>query len=441
MRIVNLINREHTGKFVRFLVLYWVIVLSFFSCQKSPPPVPILQSPDNLNWFWYTNSLHIEFKWSISNNDKCVLEIDDDEDFESPLLSVDIIGTNYTWTPSRGRFYWRVYPEGCPESSSDTFNFEVGPYTISKYSTGGEDNIPCITSPYIYGGEIYLLLGCENGLWIINAGIFGTNPYLVTNIATTDVVSDIDTKDHYAFIAAGTDGLKIIDIENPSNPQVIGKVAIPGYYGVTSVKISPYAYDWNVYAGSDDGLYVVDCSILSQPQIIANIPSDSIGFVNDISVYGDYVFTASNIWGYGNQGLYAIDISNPYHPRKIAYHYSEGTGMAVYSDHGKIWFTSSHKLEILNTLPLFQLLGEFELEHLPMDGSISLSFPSEIVFIGTYKGLEIIDATDPGNCFKISSIEFPYITTSASTLTGSDLGFLTNTIDGLYIIKVLTMNY
>ncbi|GEM_PF-3104708 len=423
----------------RFL-LTAVLLAAGLACAPPTPARPTLSSPPSSSWFWYGTAPSIDFEWQISDAaDDCILEVDTSGDFSDPVLSVPVQGTGYSWmSPPRGAYDWRVYPSGRPDCSSEARSFDVGPYVASTCGTSGD--IPYASAQFMYNGDDYLLLACESGLRVVNAGFDGSNAAVVAHVNIGGTCSDIDVKEHYAFVAAGTAGLLVYDIEDPRSPRELGAVAVPGQ-GASCVVVYPYVGDWHAYVGSDSGLFVVDCSILSLPRVVATVPSSRIGFPLDLAVLGDYLLAATNLWGAGRQGLYCIGISDPDHPQVGAYHATDGSAMAVCADYGMIWLASlPRKLEILNSLPMFAELGEFELANPPASGSISLSVFGTHAFVGTDKGLEIIDVSPPGDCHRLASIDFPYVTTSAAASSGLSMAFVTNTIDGLYVVRTPTMN-
>ena len=431
-------RREVRGTVAAAILAALVVV--GLACAPPTPARPALSSPTSSSWFWYGAAPAIDFEWNSSGKtDEFELEVDSTPGFNNPILTVPVQGTNYTWTsPPRGGYHWRVYPKGRPDCASEAWSFDVGPYVAATCGTSGD--IPYASAQFMYNGDEYLLLACESGLRVLNVGIAGTNPEVVAHVNVAGTGCDIDVKEHYAFVAAGAAGLKVFDIEDPRSPREVGAVAVPGQ-GASCVVVYPYVGDWHVYVGSDSGLCVVDCAVLSQPRVVATVSSSKIGFPLDLSVLGDYLLAATNLWGVGRQGLYCIDISDPDHPQVGTYHATDGSAVAVYADYGMIWLASlPRKLEILNSLPMFEGLGEFELADPPACGSISLSFPGTHVFVGTDKGLEIIDVSPPGDCHRLASIEFPYVTTSAAASSGLTMAFVTNTIDGLYVVRTPTMN-
>jgi hypothetical protein len=68
-----------------------------------------------------------------------------------------------------------------------------------------------------------------------------------------------------AYVAAYSRGMHILDVNNPSNPTMIGSVDTPGYVtGIAVIEDKAYL------AARYDGLFVIDVSNPSDPTIIGS---------------------------------------------------------------------------------------------------------------------------------------------------------------------------
>jgi len=122
----------------------------------------------------------------------------------------------------------------------------------------------------------------------------------------------------YAFIAAGENGLQVVDVTDPANPFAAAEYDTPGY--ASSVALSGnYAY---IADGADAGLQIVD---VSQPE--APRQAGALAFSGDavaLTVAGSRVFVAN-----GSAGVRVVDVSDATHPLEIASYPTPGFANSV----------------------------------------------------------------------------------------------------------------
>jgi hypothetical protein len=136
------------------------------------------------------------------------------------------------------------------------------------------------------------------------------------------------------FAVAGShlyaDLLKIYDISDPSHPLLVGQCgAITDLVG-DLVVAGKYAY---VAAGST-GLVIVDVSNPFAPFVtsVCATPGPAL----DVAVYGGYAYVTA-----GEAGLRVIDISDPTNPFEVAYWDTPGCAMAVAAENGYVYVADS----------------------------------------------------------------------------------------------------
>ena len=135
-------------------------------------------------------------------------------------------------------------------------------------------------------------------------------------------VADIAISGGYAYVANGSNGLRIIDVSDPTNPKVVGdfyrKVdgAPAGNYVGVSVS-GDYAYltdsDYGLF--SDAGLLVIDVSDPTNPKEVGSYSSSDFNTIDAVSVSGGYAYVAGD--NYGTGGLRIIDVSDPESPQEV----------------------------------------------------------------------------------------------------------------------------
>ena len=109
--------------------------------------------------------------------------------------------------------------------------------------------------------------------------------------------NSVDVDGGYAYIAAGSSGLYVVDVSDVSNPSFVSSLDTPGY--ATDVQVvNSTAY----IADSDSGLQIIDISTPATPVVVGFV--DTTGYASGVAVSGNYAYIAD-----GNAGLSVIDIS------------------------------------------------------------------------------------------------------------------------------------
>jgi len=156
---------------------------------------------------------------------------------------------------------------------------------------------------------------CINLLIFINAiSAFGQggNTTLVGRWAAGPPYAFI-VEDNIVYTASGGI-LQILDISNPSEPQLLGQISTSGI-------ISDVAKEGNyVYlAEEDSGLKIIDVSNLTNPVQISELllPSPAIRLiVNNQTVFiADGEYDYGTVWTCG--GLRIVDVTNPFNPQPL----------------------------------------------------------------------------------------------------------------------------
>ncbi|MCX6584509.1 MAG: hypothetical protein NT166_30430 [Candidatus Aminicenantes bacterium] len=137
----------------------------------------------------------------------------------------------------------------------------------------------------------------------------------------TGLYNDVFTKDHYAYIAAGWNGLDIIDITHPSNPSAVGNLNLDADAVMLHVN-GNYAY-----VVCSDGLHIVDVSIPASPLAAGFYPfstylgspgETAIGIIAD----GNYAYLVIKYNRNASCFIEILDVANPAQPHS--------TGSSIY---------------------------------------------------------------------------------------------------------------
>ncbi|MDY6904887.1 MAG: FG-GAP-like repeat-containing protein [Thermodesulfobacteriota bacterium] len=166
---------------------------------------------------------------------------------------------------------------------------------------------------YAYGNYLYIADGSD-GLKIIDPDLpassdntkYRVEPALTGSLAIAGGdASGVYVSGNYAYVAAGSQGLRIVNISNPAAPAETGFLAGTDILDANAVYVTGnYAY----VADGTSGVKVVDISDKDSPALVgaSTISTDD---ARALSYSGTYLYLAD-----GNEGFYIIDINDPSTP-------------------------------------------------------------------------------------------------------------------------------
>jgi hypothetical protein len=255
------------------------------------------------------------------------------------------------------------------------------------------------------------------------------------------IPQDVVISGKLAYVVDGY-GLRIFDISSPLNPRVLGSVvtiSIGGGWAADVVVSGAYAY----VAAFDDGLYVVDVSDPTAPNIVSYLPLRIQ--TADLAVAGHYLYL-DNYWGIFN----TYDVSDPTAPVQVNIVPEPGNagpayGIAVSSNYVYV----GNYFDGLRVYDVSTITNPVNIAHV---GGINV-WP--VVVSGSYafagvsgRGVLIFDVSDPtnpvelGQAFNTNGITNVKITGLAVSghylYVAGDAGSanLENTLDGLQIFDL-----
>lgn len=124
--------------------------------------------------------------------------------------------------------------------------------------------------------------------------------------------NNVKVNGNFAYVAAGSAGLQVVDVTDRSNPRIAASLATPGNANDLRVVNN------KVYLAADSaGLIIIDVSNPLAPQILGSLPTADAAW--DVAVSGKLAFVAA-----GRSGLQIVDVSNPAAPITVASSSSPG---------------------------------------------------------------------------------------------------------------------
>jgi hypothetical protein len=157
-----------------------------------------------------------------------------------------------------------------------------------------------VASPYVYAAA------GEAGLVILE--FTASSLRIVGAVSTPGEAIDVAVHGDYAYVADYTAGMQVIDVSLPSSPRIVASVATGTARGVAV--LDPYVY----VAG--DGLNVIDVADPEDPQIVGYAPIAS----GDVALSGTIAYVADPGGSYYRDGgVQVVDITDPKHPMPFAF--------------------------------------------------------------------------------------------------------------------------
>jgi hypothetical protein len=128
----------------------------------------------------------------------------------------------------------------------------------------------------------------------------------------------ISVQDHYAYLAAGAEGLQVFDLSAADAPKLTGQCKTGGEARDVWIN-GKYAY-----VADEQGLAVVDVSVPSRPQRVSLVAWDpEKSAAQTVRGEGRLAYVAA-----GRQGLVTVDVENPLRPTVVSRYKSHPSGFA-----------------------------------------------------------------------------------------------------------------
>lgn len=211
-------------------------------------------------------------------------------------------------------------------------------------------------------------------------------------------------RDQIAYIAYGWDGLKIVDVNDPQQPQLLGELNTPG--DARDVKVEndfAYVADW------DPGLRVINISDPQQPQEVRAL---RIGRTRQLALANAFAYVAAS-----DSGLVVLDLANPADPVVSA---ADTTvfGQAIATNGQSLLLADNQRLILFDISD-----PAYPVRHGASDpfttGCEGLALHGQNVFVPDGDSLRIYDISNPDSLLQVSvtslagsgfdvAVQYPY---------------------------------
>jgi hypothetical protein len=365
------------------------------------------------------------------------------------------------------------------------------PSLIHTYKTGGVFNVETDGS-YAYLGS------ASGGLKILDLNSGTSGPTLLTNrfsgrativgnlvyVANSDGFKIIDASNHFtykiiggfetfgqaiavqvyanrAYVADGTEGLRIIDVSTPDSPTLLGALATEqSIYTV-------FVDDRAAYTGSDQQFQIADVNDPSSPKLLSSYfteiqslriqvvktnayvlilarglaildisnPTNPIktGTVNtsqsanDFQVVANYAYIAD-----GAAGLQIVDVRDPHNPLLVAHFDTKGVARSVQIINNRVYLSVDTRLQILDvsTVTTPTLIGTFDTGDYLAQSRVAGNYA--YLFVAPDR-VELIDLNDPIHPSLLATVHVP---DARSLYVSGPFIYVAAGVEGLRIFQV-----
>jgi len=246
-----------------------------------------------------------------------------------------------------------------------------------------------------------------------------TQPVEIGRYATR--ANDIVVVGTTAFVVAGGDGFRQIDVSEPTTPTLVGTYDTPSSASASAIS-GTVAY----VADGATGLLSIDITEPMTPTEVGR--QDTPGVAQDVALSGPYAFVADS-----NRGVRILDIGNATAPSEVsAYDLPSASGsVAVSGTHafvGEYYYSSgaSESLGVLRAVDLSSpaTLTQTDTYTLPDRGcGVVVQGPYAYV-AANGSGLQIVDVSNPGSLVFVGEVDTPKlamgVAVSATTVYVAD---------------------
>ena len=209
-------------------------------------------------------------------------------------------------------------------------------------------------------------------------------PTALSYIAIPGFANNVDVAGNYAYVAAGSTGLQIVDVSDRRNPRIVGALDTAGNANDVRV-VDNLAY----VADGSTGLQIIDVTVPATPVKLGNY--NTPGDAYDVVISGNRAYVAD-----GAAGLQIINITNPALPTLLGTYDSPGIAKGVdVSGNIAVLADGASGVRFIDVSDPTRPLS---VGNLATSDARDVSVEGTIAYVADYTGsLKIIDFTNPAS--------------------------------------------
>jgi hypothetical protein len=252
---------------------------------------------------------------------------------------------------------------------------------ISSLKSTGETKGLAVGDNYIY------LANGNGGLRVVdfedpeNPNEVGSEEK-ITNALSVAVLED------YAYVADGQGGLRVVNIIDPAKPALVGGLDTPGEahnVAVTKVDNRILVY----VADGVSGLRVIDATDPRNPIEVGH--NEQPDFVTDVILVDNLVYVGDK-----SNGLWVMDITDPINPRDIGFTITQGGASALDEADQNVYVAAYDRGLRVVDVSIPSQLNEVGAYDNPKN-IVNILVEDYAYLVDQNRGLQIMDVSDPGS--------------------------------------------
>ncbi|TAK60985.1 Ig-like domain-containing protein, partial [Methylobacter sp.] len=213
----------------------------------------------------------------------------------------------------------------------------------------------------------------------VTVGTF--NPTALSSITIPGYANNVDVAGDYAYVAAGSKGLQIVNVSNRSAPSIVGNLDTAG----TAIDVRVVG---NVVylADGDHGLQIIDVTDPTAPSLLASY--ETAGIAQDVKIDNQFAYIAD-----GNSGLEIVDVRKPAQPISAGSLTGLGEVKGVDAQGNNVVVVAGSSVHIIDVTDKTNPIKK---------GSLGIGPVKDVALNGNYayvaaytSGYKVVDLTDP----------------------------------------------
>ena len=267
----------------------------------------------------------------------------------------------------------------------------------------------------------YVYMGQGPRLVVLDA----SDPAELKEVGRSDVlpnvIVDLQVVDGYAYLACVSYGLRILSVEDSSNPYEVGWIE------TEDTAEGLHALGDLVYvADRYGGLTIISIEDKSTPTLVGNLPMEASA--EDVAVSGDYAYVATRMGG-----LRVVSIADPTNPVEVSANEGIETAIEV-----EISGDTAYVLDQYFGMRAFSIssptipveVGWVEIEH-----PTNLTIVDELAYVTTsWAGVYVISLADLANLEEVAQVDMRGST--ESPIVSNDQLYVANASRGLSVFSI-----
>jgi hypothetical protein len=212
-------------------------------------------------------------------------------------------GTSFTDTNVADNtwYYYKVQPAvtgGTPSAYNGAQTIQLPPSETERIASIYS---PAPTQKVKVSGNYAYVAAQSAGLLVVDITDPGA-PAIISSVATTSA-TDVDINGNYAYVADGAGGLKVFDIANPINPQLVGSYTWGANTAATSVSVAggpgggtPYLYAFvlDAFSSTTTAVKVINVANPASPTLVTTYQKSADYQFTDVeAIYGGSAYPTS----------------------------------------------------------------------------------------------------------------------------------------------------